>query len=187
MPRRSKIEQLPAAIKKWFDDALVEHGFAGYELLTEEANKRLKDSGYALTFGKSAAHRYGSKLELRLKSIKDSTEAAQLIAAQAPDDEDLRAAATMSMVQSGLFEVLMNLREADATDDGAERLKLLSRAAKAVAELARASIAQKKHELEVRAKTKAAADAAAKIAKRGGLSKAGVDAIRREILGIAGS
>lgn len=186
MPRRSKIEQLPAAIRKWFDEQLVAGGFAGYELLTAEANKQLKDSGYALTFGKSAAHRYGTKLELKLKAIKDSTDAAVAIAAAAPDDADLRSAATMSMVQSGLFDVLVNLQEAEATDDPAERLKLLSRAAKAVAELTRASIAQKKHELEVRAKVKAVAAAAERIARKGGLSKAGREELKREILGITG-
>lgn len=185
MPRRSKIAQLPAPILKWLEAQLIASGFQGYEQLTAAANQKLKDSGYALTFGKTAAYKYGSKLELRLKAIKDSTDAARMIADAAPDDEDLRASATMSLVQTGLFEVLVSLREAEAEEDPAERLKLLSRAAKAVAELTRASLAQKKHEIEVRTRTRAAADAATKIAKKGGLSKAGIDEIRREILGIA--
>ena len=184
MARRSKIAQLPAAIRRWLDAQLIASGFQGYEQLTAEANQKLKDSGYALSFGKTATHRYGSKLELRLKAIKDSTDAARMIAEAAPDDEDLRSAATMSLVQTGLFDVLVSLREAEAEEDPAERLKLLSRAAKAVAELTRASIAQKKHEIDVRNKTRAAAEAAATIARKGGLSKAGVDAIKREILGI---
>lgn len=185
MARRSKIAQLPAAIRSWLDKQLVESGFQGYELLTAEANRKLAESGYALTFGKTAVFRYGSKLELRLKAIKDATEAARLIAEAAPDDADLRASATMSLVQTALFDVLMTLREAEAEDDPAERLKLLARAAKAVAELTRASVTQKRHEIVVREKAQAAAAAVTRIAKKGGLSKDGVDAIRREILGIA--
>ena len=43
----------------------------------------------------------------------------------------------------------------------------------------------KRHQIDIRDKAQAAADAAAKIGKKGGLSTAAVDSIRREILGIA--
>lgn len=185
MPRRSKIAQLPAPIRKWLDEQLIASGFQGYEQLTLVANQKLKDSGYALTFGKTATYKYGSKLELRLKAIKDATDAARLVVEASPDDENHMAGALVSLVQTELFEVLVALREAEAEENPAERLKLLSRAGKAIAELTRASIAQKRYAIEVRTKTRAAADAATKIARKGGLSKAGIEEIRREILGIA--
>ncbi|WP_250637621.1 phage protein Gp27 family protein [Pandoraea norimbergensis] len=81
----------------------------------------------------------------------------------------------------------MNLQEAGEDDiDPAERIGLLSSAAKNIATLARASVNQKKFRLEIQARAEAAAANVEKIAKKGGLSAESVDALRREILGIAG-
>ncbi|MDR0441114.1 MAG: DUF3486 family protein, partial [Candidatus Accumulibacter sp.] len=49
----------------------------------------------------------------------------------------------------------------------------------------RASVNQKKFRLEIQAKAEAAAANAEKIARKGGLSQDSVEALRREILGIA--
>ena len=179
MPRRSKITALPKPVKAWLDQALIEKNFADYELLA----KLLAEKGY--TIGKSSIHRYGSNLERRIAAIKASTEAAAMIADAAPDDEDKRSGAVVSMIQSEIFETILKLQEADDADP-AERVKLLSAAAKNIATLTRASVNLKRFQIEVRDKVRAAADAAAKIGKRGGLSKSGVDQIRREILGIVG-
>ena len=65
------------------------------------------------------------------------------------------------------------------------RAKLLSVVAKNVATLSRASVNQKKHEIEMRGRMEQAADKVARLAKKAGLSKDAVDTIRREILGIA--
>ena len=48
MPPRSKVAALPAEVKAWLDQALVENNFAGYEALAEELTTR----GYSI--GKSA-------------------------------------------------------------------------------------------------------------------------------------
>lgn len=178
MPRRSKITQLPKEVKAWLDHALIEANFAQYAQLVE----LLKDKGYAI--GKSSIHRYGSNLERRIAAIKASTEAAAMIADAAPDDEDKRSGAVVSMIQSEIFDTILRLQEAEAADP-AERVKLLSAAAKNIATLTRASVNLKRFQSEVRSKVRAAADAAAKIGRKGGLSKAGVEEIRREILGIA--
>jgi len=61
----------------------------------------------------------------------------------------------------------------------------IASAAKAVAELTRATVSQKKWQSEVREKANAAADAVEAIAKKGGLSAEALDTIRRGILGIA--
>ncbi len=179
MAKRSKVSTLPAAVRAWLDEALAQGNFSGYEALQAE----LKGRGYDI--GKSSIHRYGAALERRLAAIKASTHAAAAIAAAAPDDADLRSAAVISLVQTEVFDTILQLQEAEDADP-AERVKLLSAAAKNIATLTRASIAQKRHELEVRAKAQAAADRVAKIATRGGLSQEGIDSIRREILGIAG-
>lgn len=181
--KRSKIEQLPPELKDWLDDALIKNNFSRYEQLAQELKDRGATIGIEADASKSGLHRYGSQLERRLTAIRASTEAAKLIAKAAPDDEDHRSAAVISLIQTELFESIVALQEAEAAEPG-ERVALLSKAAKNIATLARASVGQKRHEIEVRARVVAAADAAAKVARRGGLSKAGVDAIKREILGI---
>lgn len=177
--KRSKITTFPREVRAWLDKALAEKNFAGYKKFEEELRQR----GHYI--GKSSIQRYGSALEEQLQAIRDTTRAAAMVAETAPDDADLRSAAVISMAQSGLFEVMLLIRRADAEVDAVKRMKLLSTAASSIAELSRASVNQKKHEIEHRGKTEAAADAAAKIAKKGGLTKDAVDSIRREILGIA--
>lgn len=180
MGQRSKVTQLPPDVRAWLDFTLAEKNFTGYEEFAAELAAR------GFTIGKSSIHRYGSNLEKKLGAIKASTEAARMIANSAPDDADQRSAAVISMIQTEMFEVLVSLQAAEAAEDPVQRAKLLSAVAKNVATLSRASVNQKKHELEVRGKVQAAADAAAKIGKKGGLSTSAVDEIRREILGIAG-
>ena len=170
---------LPRDILAWLDRALGEKNFSGYKQLEEELRKR----GHYI--GKSSIQRYGSDLEEQLQAIRDTTRAAAMVHEAAPDDADLRSGAVISMAQSGLFEVMLLIRRADAEVDTVKRMKLLSTAATSIAKLARASVYQKKHEIETRAKTEAAADKVARLAQKGGLTKTAVDTIRREILGIA--
>lgn len=178
MAKRSKIVALPPAVKAWLDKALVEGNFSGYAALEAE----LKARGYDI--GKSSIHRYGTNLERRLSAIKASTQAAAAIAAAAPDDADLRSAAVISLIQTEVFETLVQVQKAENMNPVA-RMDALSKVAKNIATLTRASVGQKKWELEIRDKVKSAADAAAKIGRKGGLTKDAVDSIRREILGIS--
>lgn len=179
MGQRSKISTLPADVRAWLDRALADGNFSGYEQL----EKLLGDKGF--TIGKSSIHRYGQQLESKLAAVKASTAAARAIAEAAPDDADLRSAAAMSLVQTEIFNVMVALQEAGDESNPEERLKLMARAAKPLAELSRASVNQKKWEAEVKGKVAAAADAAERIAKKGGLTAASVAEIRKSILGIA--
>ena len=82
--------------------------------------------------------------------------------------------------------VSMIFQEPQSCLDPSERIGLLSKAAKNIATLARASVNQKKFRLEIQARAEAAAANVEKIAKKGGLSSESVEQLRREILGIAG-
>lgn len=188
MPKRSKVETLPPAIKKWLDQALLSGNFAGYTALEAELRAR----GYGI--GKSSIQRYGSNLEKKLSAIKASTEAARIIADGAPDDAGQLSGAVMAMIQTDMFNVLVTLQELEEQSDAnpkdaaaaqMERAKLLSQLAKNMATLSRASVSQKKHEIEIRSRVTAAADAAAKMAEKGGMSAGAADKIRQRILGIA--
>ena len=179
MPKRSKVGALPADTREWLEAVLVSNQFGGYEELAAALAAR----GYQIS--KSALHRHGQQFERRLAAIKEATEAARVIAEHAQDDADDRSAAVMGMVQSDIFHILVDLQDADGDTDPAERLKLRARAAKSIAELSRASVNQKKWMTAVRARAEQAASKADKIARRGGLSAAAADEIRRPILGIA--
>ena len=179
MGQRAKIKQLPGEVRAQLDRELVKRGFAGYEALEKWL------AGLGISIGKSSIHRYGANLERKLAAIKASTEAAKLIASEAPDDADQRSGAVISMIQTEVFDVLVALQESEAEENPLKRAKLLSTLAKNVATLARASVHQKRHEIEIRGKAEAAADRVARLAKKGGLSAGTVEDIKREILGIA--
>jgi hypothetical protein len=199
MPARPTVRQLPVGIRAWLDNELRERGFADYEAVTELLNAKLREHYARESFesvaptavegvGKSSVHRYGQALQRRIERIIASTEAAQLIADAAPDEQAAQSGAVISMVQGDLFEVLMQVQEADAETEPTERLKLLGNAAKAIADLSHAAIRQKKYAGEVRRRLDAAKEAAAErseqIARKAGLSEADWGAIRANILGI---
>ena len=104
MAKRSVIDQLPEAVRHEFERKLVENGFADYQALSEW----LQQQGYEIS--RSAAHRYGQKVQRRFAAIKNSTEAARLIAEGAADEGDTRSEALMAMLQTELFEALVQIR-----------------------------------------------------------------------------
>ncbi|MBV4522179.1 DUF3486 family protein [Pseudomonas sp. SWRI74] len=169
MPPRSKVSSLPKAVKAWLDKALAENNFSEYESLASE----LMAQGFAIS--KSALHRYGQDFESKLSALKVASEQAKAVVEAAPDEEGAVNEALMRLVQEHLFKLLMS--------DG--KTMDLPKVAKAVAELGKASIAQKKWQAEFREKAEAAAARVEKIAKKGGLNQETVNEIRREILGMA--
>ena len=147
MARRSSIDGLPEEVRRWLQRALTESNFGGYKALEE----MLREQGYLIS--KSAIHRYGQQLERRMAAIKASTEAARMLTEGAADDQDARSEAVIALVQTELFESIVNLQEAgDEGLDPADRIGLLSEAAKNIATLARASVNQKKFRLEEQAR-----------------------------------
>lgn len=144
MGRASTITALPEDVRRWLERALCEQGFAGYEAL----EAMMRDKGYSLS--KSAIHRYGQKIERRMQSIKASTEAAKMIVEAAGDDQDARSESVIALVQSDIFDTIVSIQEADDEDlPPSARLDLMSKAAKNIATLTRASIAQKQFKATV--------------------------------------
>jgi hypothetical protein len=143
MARRSAIDVLPSEVRRWLDRALSAQGFAQYQQLEE----LLREKGFSVS--KSSIHRYGQKLERRLAAIRASTEAAKLISEASPDEMDARSEALTSMIQTELFETLVNLQEAaDDEQDPAARVKMLSSAAKNIATLTRSSVNLKRYQAD---------------------------------------
>lgn len=180
MGRQSSITALPEEVREALNRELSARNFSGYEALEEW----LSEQGFEIS--KSAIHRYGQKIERRMAAIKASTEAAKFITEAAGDDQDARSEAVIALVQTEMFDSIIAIQEADDEDlTPAERLGMMSSAAKNIATLARASIAQKQFKTTVQARATEAAEKVAKLAKKGGMSAATVEEIKRSILGIA--
>lgn len=181
MPKREAVATLPKDVRAWLDRSLMEGNFSGYSLLEAE----LKGRGYQIS--KSAIHRYGKKFERRLSAIKASTEAARMLTEGASDDQDARSEAVIALVQTELFEVIVNLQEAgDDEIEAADRVKLLSNAAKNIAALSRASVNLKEYQAKVREKdaAKLAVLEGEAQAGKGTLDLATIKRIREELYGI---
>lgn len=183
MAPRSSMETLPENVRREFERRLIANGFANYTELTDWLNEQ----GYQIS--RSAAHRYGQKMERRFAKIKTSTEAAKLIADGANDEHDHRSAAIVAMLQSELFEVLVDISELDEDEktklNPLAKFDLISEGAKRIGSFVNASTRLKEYQNKVKAKAQAAADEVEKIAKKGGLSDETADEIRRQILGVA--
>jgi hypothetical protein len=182
MARQSAIDALAPEDRDWLNRQFTDKGFCGYE----EIAALLAERGYSVS--KSSVHRYGQKLERKLAAVQASTQAAMLIADAAPDDADQRSNAVLSLIQTEIFNALVDFQEATDNEEPmtpADRLTLLAKAGKGIADLSKASVNQKKWQLEVQEKAKKAAEAVESIVKKGGLSQSAADEIKRQILGIA--
>lgn len=180
MPSRSAISKLPADVRNWLERALTEGNFSGYADLED----LMREKGFSIS--KSAIHRHGQKIERRMAAIKASTEAAKLIVEAAGDDQDARSESIIALVQTEMFDSIIAIQEADDDElSAADKLGMMSKAAKNIATLTRASIVQKQFKTTVQARAAEVADKVARLTSKGGLSAEAEAEIRRSILGIA--
>lgn len=181
MGRESSVTALPEAVRDALNQELAARNFTGYA----ELEDWLRGQGFEIS--KSAIHRYGQKIERRMAAIKASTEAAKFIVEATGDDADARSEAVIALVQTEMFDSIIAIQEAgDSEVPPEDRLGMMSSAAKNIATLTRASLAQKEFKAKVMARASEAAEKVAKLARNGGMSAATVDEIKRSILGIAG-
>jgi hypothetical protein len=185
MGRKSSISRLPPEIKTYIE-AMLATGSQTLDELIADLRARFPAAAVSGELpSRTAVHRYGAKLDRKLSAIRASTEAALIIQAQAGDDGDARSGALTALIQTELFEALMDLKEADDEDvDAGERVGILSAAAKNIATLTRSSVALKQFQAKVRDATKAAAASVEKTARKAGLSDETVAEIKARILGI---
>jgi hypothetical protein len=175
MPARSKVLQLPEAIKAELDRRLVAGGFSDYEALSTW----LAEQGFEV--GKSSIHRYGERFETQLGAVRLATEQARAIAEAAGDDEGHLNDALIRLVQQKIFELLVHLNTEDVDASFADLGHV-------VAKLSRATIDQKKWQTEVRKKLDERLGAMEADAKAGKteLDLATLQRIRQEVYGMGG-
>ncbi len=155
MGRKSTISRLPPDVKSYIEGRLA----AGRHTLDEliaDLHARFPEQQQAGDLpSRAAVHRYGQKLERRLSAIRASTEAAKIIQAQAGDNNDARSEALTALIQTELFEAILNLQEADDPEaDPADRVGMLSTAAKNIATLTRSSVNLKQFQAKVEDETR---------------------------------
>ena len=144
MGRPSSITSLPDDVRSALNAELAQRNFTGYE----DLETWLRSQGFEIS--KSAIHRYGQQIERRMAAIKASTEAAKLITESAGDDQDARSEAVIALVQTGMFDSIIAIQEADDEELAPEdRIALMAKVAKNIATLTRASLAQKQYKATV--------------------------------------
>lgn len=179
MSKPSKVELMPPAVRDWLDKALIDRSFSGYK----ELEALMKEKGFDISH--AAIHRHGQKLERRLQAIKTSTEAARLIAEAAPDQADHRSAATTALIQTSLFDALVDVQEAEETLDPVKKVKLLAGAAAAFSLLAKSSLAQKQWEDKLKTKLDALEKAAEQeTGEKKSITLDVLNMIRKEVYGV---
>jgi hypothetical protein len=190
MARKSTISRLEPAVKAHIESALAAGKLTLDELIADLQARFPSATAAGDLPSRSAIHRYGQKLERRLSAIRASTEAAKLIQAQAGDDKDARSEALTALVQTELFEAILQLQEADDPErDPGDRVGMLSAAAKNIATLTRSSVNLKEFQAkaEERARKQLLEEQRAKLDAMG--SKGGVTeetkAAIRSALGIS--
>ncbi len=177
MGRAAATDRLPPDVRAWLEHELRNSNFTGYEALAE----KLKDKGYPI--GATSLWRYGKRMkQLRAKS-QIYVEMAKFLP---QDDEDALSGAVLSMIQSNFFDIMMAM-DSDEEEDNEKRLKMLSDAAHAMANLSRASVNQKKWSRNVREEDARKLAALEKEAKTGksGLDMETLKRVREEIYGLA--
>lgn len=184
MARANAVDKLSPEHKRMLDDKLFDNGFNGYV----DLERWLRELGYEIS--KSAIHRYGQKMERKLNATKIATEMAIHFAENVGDDSGALSNATLGILQTEMFNALVALKDLE-NDDGEEispeqRLMTLGKISRSIAEVAKANIAQKKWEMEVREKVKAEliAEQQAKLDelnKQGDISKDVLKTLVREL------
>ncbi|MEX3556418.1 MAG: DUF3486 family protein [Burkholderia gladioli] len=177
MPPRSKIAKLPPEIKAWLDKTLVEKGFGDYDRVTTALNALLEP--YGMQVGRSGVAQYGKSFDDQLKSLRLMTEQARAVVQASPDDEGEVNDALTRLVQQKLFSTVPDLYA------NPDKLNL-AQLAKAVAELGRSSVLQKRWRAEARKQAmQEAAKEAGQAARELGLTQDAVEQIQARILGKA--
>lgn len=179
MPPRNQVYSLPPEVRDELNERLVSTGFQGYSALADWLAAR----GYNVS--RSSVHRYGQDLQDEfdeaMGDVRKTTELAKAMAAEQEDESGHLIDATARMVQDQLLRITIAMRKAE--QDPAKAAKQLGSVTKALADIGRVSLSQKKWAAEVRQEAaNEAADKAEAAGRAQGLSSDGVAALRAAIL-----
>jgi hypothetical protein len=175
MGRRAKVKALPETVRTELNRRLIEHSFGDYEALSHW----LDENGFHIA--RSSLQRYGSQFERKLEAVEIASAQAREVLAASPDREGAIGDALVRLVQQEIFKVVVECRgQIDKPD--------LARIARAVSDLGRTTLHQRRWSEEVRERLesqKRAADGQlGEVAREQGLSPEAAQQIRKILLGI---
>ena len=175
MPPKNKVYTLPESIRAWLDETLAANGGQQFAALEEQ----LASKGFKIS--DSSLQRYHAQdLAPRLQALKLATESARTVAAAMGENDGTMLEALTGLCQERLFTLLLEV-DTNNIDGG-----ILAKLARAIGDLARASINVKKHVSEARAKAlEEAAATIEKTAAQAGVSQETIQRIRRDVLRMA--
>ena len=128
MPRRRKIDLLPAALRDWLKEELQARGFANYDAITEGLNTRLIERGLLLSIGRSAVAEFGVEhAEFARLQEEASGWAAQWMGDNGLEDEARRQSALFEMISTLAFKCIKAQFRKNDGDIDTRDLHLLGR------------------------------------------------------------
>ena len=184
--QQSTIDTLPEPLKdqlnKWLRDKAITQveAKARLDALCDEIgiNRR----------SKSAINRYAVKMEEVGQQLRESREIAKMWIAELGSSPQNEVGKLINeIIQAGTFKLGLFTQRGEITEENAAEIgKVLKDMALTAMRLEKAANLNVEREKEIRQQAKEeAANSVDKIAKKGGLSKAVVQEIRKEILGIS--
>lgn len=173
--KRSRITTaLPKRLRDQLDLRLRENGFSDYAALSAWL------TGEGFQISRAALQRYGSRFQRTIEAVRLATEQAHEIALAAPDRQNDMTDALTRLVQERMFGLLVRTADISERD--------LPRISRAIADLARASISQRRWAEEIAARlANQRSDAErqlGEVARDRGLSAEAAEQIRQIMLGI---
>lgn len=159
MPPRSKVAQLPDAVREELERRLIGSAFSGYE----DHSAWLASKGYEIK--KTALNNFGRDFQERCAALRLVTEQARVIVQEAPDDDNAVNDALIRLCQEKAYTVLMDMEVDPEQID-------LPKLVRAIADIGRSSVQQKKFLAEARkAALKEAADRVEETARAQGMGE----------------
>jgi flagellar hook-basal body complex protein FliE len=172
MPRRSKIDYLPAEIKSELDRLLIEQAFSDYRGL----EVWLEERGFEI--GKSSIHRYGKEFKGQLDSLRLATEQAKAIADVCGDEENALGDALSRLAQQRAFDLIQDFDPTQAEPLSFDRL------VNAISNLNKSANQTKKHSKQMRSELERVSEEVVQQVQSAGLSESAAAEIREKILGV---
>ena len=174
MSAQEKVYKMPPELREELERILISRNHAGYKALSAW----LKEKGFYLSH--TSIWNFDKKLRRELQRIKATTEAARILSQNMPDNTAAHSAGVLALVESNLFQSLLEMNEAfDGTLQ--DKIRIYANAARALSETTRASISQKKWADEFNSKLKILEENAKKEGKR--LDKKTLQAVRETLYG----
>ncbi|HVB80393.1 MAG TPA: DUF3486 family protein [Candidatus Binataceae bacterium] len=171
MGERSKIvTMLPKRLREALDQKLIAGSFSHYR----ELESWLTEQGFAIS--RSAIQRYGSAFEQRVQAIALATDQARAITHSSPDDEAAMSEALQRLIQERIFSLLVR---ANGLSE-----KELPRLARAIADLGRTAVVQRRYIDQLRQRLEEEKAGAVKKLPSEGLSPEAAAVIRNALLDI---